>query len=47
MSRDPDDERLAEMVRTQLADCPDPRVVAAMAAVPRHRFVPADRRFGR
>jgi protein-L-isoaspartate(D-aspartate) O-methyltransferase len=43
MSPAPDDERLAAMVRDQLADCPDPRVVAAMAAVPRHRFVPAAR----
>jgi protein-L-isoaspartate(D-aspartate) O-methyltransferase len=29
------------MVRDQLADCPDPRVVAAMAEIPRHAFLPA------
>jgi protein-L-isoaspartate(D-aspartate) O-methyltransferase len=33
--------RRARMVRDQLADCPDPRVVAAMADLPRHAFVPA------
>ena len=33
--------RRARMVRDQLADCPDQRVVAAMAALPRHAFVPA------
>ena len=32
------------MVRDQLADCPDPRVVAAMAALPREDFVPPDAR---
>jgi protein-L-isoaspartate(D-aspartate) O-methyltransferase len=30
------------MVRDQLADCDDLRVVAAMRTVPRHAFVPAD-----
>ncbi len=30
------------MVRDQLGDCPDPRVVAAMAELPRHWFVPAE-----
>ena len=33
--------RRARMVRDQLADCPDQHVVAAMAALPRHAFVPA------
>jgi protein-L-isoaspartate(D-aspartate) O-methyltransferase len=33
--------RRARMVRDQLADCPDPRVVAAMADLPRQAFVPA------
>jgi len=32
------------MVRDQLADCPDSRVVAAMAALPREDFVPSDAR---
>lgn len=32
------------MVRDQLGDCGDPRVVAAMAALPRHDFVPTDAR---
>lgn len=32
------------MLRDQLADCPDPRVVAAMAALPREDFVPPDAR---
>lgn len=32
------------MVRDQLADCGDPRVVAAMAALPREDFVPPDGR---
>lgn len=46
---DPADEpvwvRLRQrMVREQLAECPDPRVVAAMAALPRERFVPEDAR---
>ncbi len=30
------------MVRDQLSDCHDARVVAAMAALPRHTFVPTD-----
>lgn len=30
------------MVRDQLAGCGDPRVAAAMAALPRHAFVPPD-----
>jgi protein-L-isoaspartate(D-aspartate) O-methyltransferase len=34
----------ARMVRDQLADCADPRVVAAMAALPREAFVPEDAR---
>lgn len=37
----PDRRRRARMVRDQLGDCHDQRVVAAMAAVPRHAFVPA------
>ncbi|MCS6970829.1 MAG: protein-L-isoaspartate(D-aspartate) O-methyltransferase [Planctomycetota bacterium] len=32
------------MVREQLSECRDPRVLAAMAAVPRERFVPDDAR---
>lgn len=32
------------MVRDQLAGCTDPRVVAAMATLPRHRFVPSEGR---
>lgn len=32
------------MVRDQLAECGDPRVVSAMAALPREEFVPADSR---
>ncbi len=32
------------MVRDQLADCADPRVVAVMAALPREDFVPPDAR---
>ncbi|HAT09053.1 MAG TPA: protein-L-isoaspartate O-methyltransferase [Planctomycetes bacterium] len=32
------------MLRDHLADCPDPRVVAAMAALPREDFVPPDAR---
>ncbi len=32
------------MVRDQLADCPDARVIAAMAALPREDFVPPDAR---
>jgi protein-L-isoaspartate(D-aspartate) O-methyltransferase len=32
------------MVRDQLGDCTDPRVVAAMAALPREDFVPPDAR---
>lgn len=32
------------MVRDQLAECADPRVVAAMAALPREDFVPPDAR---
>ncbi|MBN8527432.1 MAG: protein-L-isoaspartate(D-aspartate) O-methyltransferase, partial [Planctomycetes bacterium] len=32
------------MVRDQLADCGDPRVVSAMAALPREDFVPPDSR---
>jgi protein-L-isoaspartate(D-aspartate) O-methyltransferase len=32
------------MVRDQLAECPDARVVAAMAALPREDFVPPDAR---
>jgi protein-L-isoaspartate(D-aspartate) O-methyltransferase len=34
----------SRMVRDQLADCPDPRVVTAMAALPREDFVPRDAR---
>ncbi|MEK7414242.1 MAG: protein-L-isoaspartate(D-aspartate) O-methyltransferase [Planctomycetota bacterium] len=34
----------ARMVRDHLTSCDDPRVVAAMAALPRHDFVPADAR---
>jgi len=30
------------MARDQLVECTDPRVVAAMRALPRHAFVPAD-----
>jgi len=37
-----DRRRCARMVRDQLDDCGDERVRAAMAAVPRHRFVPRD-----
>lgn len=39
-------ERRARMVETQIRarGVRDPRVLAAMAAVPRHRFVPDDRR---
>lgn len=36
-----DRRRRERMVRDQLGDCRDPRVLAAMAAVPRHWFVPA------
>jgi protein-L-isoaspartate(D-aspartate) O-methyltransferase len=47
VKRESPDERRAErerMVAQQLAarDIDDPRVLAAMRAVPRHRFVPAD-----
>jgi protein-L-isoaspartate(D-aspartate) O-methyltransferase len=45
MAQDPITARLrSRMVRDQLAACADPRVVAAMAAVPREDFVPADAR---
>jgi protein-L-isoaspartate(D-aspartate) O-methyltransferase len=39
-----DCRRRARMVRDQLADCGDQRVLAAMAALPRHLFVPAEGR---
>jgi protein-L-isoaspartate(D-aspartate) O-methyltransferase len=32
------------MVRDQLVECPDPRVIAAMAELPREDFVPPDAR---
>jgi protein-L-isoaspartate(D-aspartate) O-methyltransferase len=42
---DPITTRLrSRMVRDQLAGCPDARVVAAMAALPREDFVPPDAR---
>ncbi len=41
-----DRRRRARMVRDQLADCPDPRVLAAMAALPRHCFLPDGLRAG-
>lgn len=42
---DPVATRLRQrMVRDQLAECTDPRVVAAMAALPREDFVPPDAR---
>jgi protein-L-isoaspartate(D-aspartate) O-methyltransferase len=41
-----DQRRRARMVRDQLADCPDPRVVAAMAFIPRHVFLPPALRAG-
>ncbi len=45
MKPDPITTRLrSRMVRDQLADCPDPRVVAAMASLPREDFVPPDAR---
>jgi protein-L-isoaspartate(D-aspartate) O-methyltransferase len=39
-----DRRRRARMVRDHLAGIDDPRVLAAMAAVPRHAFVPEDAR---
>lgn len=36
-----DRRRRQRMVRDQLADCVDPRVVAAMGELPRHAFLPA------
>ena len=39
-----DRRRRARMVRDHLAGIDDPRVLAAMAAVPRHAFLPADAR---
>lgn len=39
-----DRRRRARMVRDQLADCPDPRVSEALAAIPRHLFVPRELR---
>ena len=41
-----DQRRRARMVRDQLADCSDPRVVAAMATIPRHCFLPPALRAG-
>ncbi len=42
----PDQRRRARMVRDQLADLAQPRVVEAMALLPRHAFVPAELRAG-
>ena len=39
-----DRRRRARMVRDQLGDCTDPRVVEALAAIPRHLFVPHELR---